>query len=356
MQTSTPQNISTTASPIPLSFGIELEHVLAFHSTLLAPLLPANNRIIRHIPYQKRLRLRQTTSLYQRTRPSYHSWGVTTATTYPSPFEADWHNRCLAELGYRGYADEILRMEQQIFLNHEKEVVVHDGCGKMQKFGKWYLTTDTSLVGARPKELAAIVKDDAVKPREWDSGPVELVSRVLDVDDEASFQEIGEMFGILTAGAKARRRYRAFTDQWCGLHVHIGLPTTSIRSSKIASESKDHINSEDNTIPLPVLQHLAYITVVNEPIISLLHPPNRRPSHANAKTDLLGNRDEFFAEPDYSRIDWDLISLNYDSQSDSGYNSGCGSGGSYAEATLKFPGPDSKCWKKKKGRKAEKKN
>ncbi|KAL8906457.1 MAG: hypothetical protein Q9171_006256, partial [Xanthocarpia ochracea] len=246
-------------------------------------------------------------------------------------------------------------MEQQIFLNHKKEVVVHDGCGKMQKFGKWYLTTDTSLVGARPKELAAIVKDDAAKTREWDSGPVELVSRVLDVDDEASFQEIGEMLEILTAGAKARRRYKAFTDQWCGLHVHIGLPTTSIRSSKIASEFKDHINSEDNTIPLPVLQHLAYITVVYEPIISLLHPPNRRPSHANAKTDLLGNRDEFFAEPDYSRIDWDLISLNYDSQSDSGYNSGCGSGGSYAEATLKFPGPDSKCWKKK-GRKAEKKS
>ncbi len=205
----------------------------------------------------------------------------------------------------------------------------------------------------RPKELAVIVKDDAAKPREWDSGPVELVSRVLDVDDEASFQEIGKMFEILTAGAKARRRYRAFTDQWCGLHVHIGLPTTSIRSSKIASESKDHLNSEDNTIPLPVLQHLAYIIVVYEPIISLLHPPNRRPSHANAKTDLLGNRDEFFAEPDYSRIDWDLISLNYDSQSDSGYNSGCGSGGSYAEATLKFPGPDSKCWKKK-GMKAEK--
>ncbi|KAL8784936.1 MAG: hypothetical protein Q9213_003678 [Squamulea squamosa] len=308
MPTSTPKSSSAVAPRIRLTFGIELEHILAFHFSLLAPLLPANTRIVKDIPCDERKRLRQTTSLYQLTRPLYYGWGVTAPTIYPAPLGHGWHDQCLGEYGYRGYADEILRMEQQIFLNKGKEIVIHDGEGKMQEFGKWYLTTDTSLVGATPETLAATVGEDQAKSRQWDSGPVELVSRVLDVDDVSSFQEIKQMFEILDGGVVGSRRYKAFTDRWCGLHVHIGLPPLQ--------PSMDRRKGSENTaFPLTLLQHLAYITIIYEPILSLLHPPNRRPPHRDAKTDLLGNREGFYAEPDYSTIDWDSVP-------DSGYASG----------------------------------
>ncbi|KAL8768568.1 MAG: hypothetical protein Q9209_005253 [Squamulea sp. 1 TL-2023] len=322
---STPKSSPNVASRIQLTFGIELEHILAFHSSLLAPLLPADTRIVKDIPCNKRKRLRQTTSLYQLTRPLYHGWGVTTPTIYPAHLGHDWHNKCLGEYGYRGYADEILRMEQHIFWNMEKEVVVHDGQGKMQNFGKWYLTTDTSLAGATPEDLAAIIGEDQVRSRQWDSGPVELVSRVLDVDDVSSYKEIEQMFEILGSGVVGRNGYKAFADRWCGLHVHIGLSL-----SQPSMERRK--GSEYMTFPLTLLQHLAYITIIYEPTLSLLHPPNRRPSHRDAKTDLLGNREGFYAEPDYSTIDWDSVP-------DSGYASGNDSDASDNSGgiLLKFP-------------------
>ncbi|KAL9612165.1 MAG: hypothetical protein Q9204_008975 [Flavoplaca sp. TL-2023a] len=193
----------------------------------------------------------------------------------------------------------------------------------MQKFGKWYLTTDTSLVGASAEELGSIIGEGRANTAEWDSGPVELVSRVLDVDAASSFTEIAEMFKILDAGHSGKTKYKAFADQWCGLHVHIGLPP----SSSIAPSYSSPNSNEELTFPIPLLQHLAYLTIIYEPILSLLHPPNRRPEHSDAKTDLLGNREGFYAEPDYSAIDWDAVDSGYASveSDDSG------------ESTLKFP-------------------
>ncbi|KAI4236862.1 MAG: hypothetical protein L6R40_006052 [Gallowayella cf. fulva] len=290
-------------SPIRLTFGVELEHILAFHSSLLIPLLPPNTRIIKDIPEYERERLRQTTTQYYRTRWQYHGWAVTAPSTYPSPFGGDWHNQCIKDHRYRGYADEVLRIEKEIFTSRGKETVVHDGRGKMHEFGKWYLTTDTSLVGATPKELALIIGEKTVGSREWDSGPVELVSRVLDIDDDSSYQEIWEMLEILKAGDGAERGYRTFADQWCGLHVHIGLPPGPAPSTT----RMDNKDDTSDTLPLLLLQHLAYITTIYEPALSLLHPPKRRPGHPNARTDLLTNR-EGFEERDYSTIDWDSVS------------------------------------------------
>ncbi|KAL8656918.1 MAG: hypothetical protein Q9226_002439 [Calogaya cf. arnoldii] len=253
-------------------------------------------------------------------RPKYYGWGLSAPTDYPSPFGGEWHDQCIANHGYRGYADEILRMEQEIFNDRSQHVLVHDGHGKMREFDKWYLTTDTSLVGASPEELAFIVGEDNAKTEEWDSGPVELVSRVLDVDATNSFSEVAEMLDILNAGHTGEKKYKAFIDQWCGLHVHIGLPPSPQPS---IPDSKD----ENSTFPLSILQHLAYITIIYEPILSLLHPPNRRPDHPNAQTDLLGNREGFYAEPDYSAIDWDSVP-----EPDSGYASD-----ESDEVNLKFP-------------------
>ncbi|KAL8669055.1 MAG: hypothetical protein Q9168_006344, partial [Polycauliona sp. 1 TL-2023] len=233
----------------------------------------------------------------------YHGWALTTPTSYPSPFGSDWHNQCITDHGYRGYADEILRMEQSIFKWKNQHVRVHDGHGKMQKFGTWYLTTDTSLVGASPDELASIIGEDMARTGEWDSAPLELVSRVLDVDAASSYTEIDEMFQTLDAGRSGRTEYQAFTDPCCGLHVHIGLPPPP-SSSTASSNSSDQ---ENGTFPLTVLQHLAYITIVYESILSLLHPPHRRPEHPKAQIDLRSNKEGFYAEPDYSAIDWEAV-------------------------------------------------
>ncbi|KAL8677469.1 MAG: hypothetical protein Q9186_006110 [Xanthomendoza sp. 1 TL-2023] len=336
------ESTSTAMPPaLPLTFGIELEHILAFHSSHLLPILPPKTKIIKDIPSDKRWELRQTTPLYHLTRPLYQGWGVTAPSNYPTTSGADWRNECIRRHGCRGYADEVLWIERNIFKARGKEVVLHDGHGKMQEFGKWYLTTDTSLVGATPQELAIVIGSDKVQNRQWDSGPAELVSRVLNVDDKSSFQEIGDMLEILNAGNDGGETgYKAFADQWCGLHVHIGLPPLSPIPSSLPN---NHGTIEQsNTFPLLILQHLAYITIIYEPILSLLHPPNRRPEHPNAATDLLGNREGIYEDPDFSTIDWDAVS-------DSGYASDS-SVESTGERRIKFP-TDPK-YRKDKGKKS----
>lgn len=279
-----------SSDPLPLTFGIEVEHILAFHSSILTPHLPAGTAIIKDLALSIRLNLRQTTSQYLLTRPQYNGWALTAPTDYPSPFGSGWHNKCLEVHGCRGYADEILRMEQAILKAQGKDVTVHDGQGKMQDFSTWHLTTDTSLVGATPAQLASVIIE--IDSAEWDSAPLELVSPPLALDDPASFAEIEAILGIIRGGEEERKLYKAFTDPYCGLHVHIGLPPSS---------------SSERHFRLGLLQHLAYITVIYEHVLSELHPASRRPGHAFASTDLASNRDMFYEEPDYAGVDWDAV-------------------------------------------------
>ncbi|KAI4136984.1 MAG: hypothetical protein L6R39_007529, partial [Caloplaca ligustica] len=289
-----------SSDPLPLTFGIEVEHILAFHSSILTPHLPAGTAIIKDLALSIRLNLRQTTSQYLLTRPQYNGWALTAPTDYPSPFGSGWHNKCLEVHGCRGYADEILRMEQAILKAQGKDVTVHDGQGKMQDFSTWHLTTDTSLVGATPAQLASVIIE--IDSAEWDSAPLELVSPPLALDDPASFAEIEAILGIIRGGEEERKLYKAFTDPYCGLHVHIGLPPSS---------------SSERHFRLGLLQHLAYITVIYEHVLSELHPASRRPGHAFASTDLASNRDMFYEEPDYAGVDWDAVDSGYASDESS---------------------------------------
>ncbi|KAL8933676.1 MAG: hypothetical protein Q9211_005646, partial [Gyalolechia sp. 1 TL-2023] len=205
METSTPAASAWTPSaPLALTFGLEVEHILLFHSSLLLPHLAPDTQIRKTISESTRLALRQTTSQYELSRPRYNGWGLTSPTTYTSPFGDGWHNDCLERYGVRGYADEIMRVEKRILekgMPNEGEVTVHDGRGKMKNFENWHLVTDSSLVGATPEELSALL---AATPDtdvgHWDSSPVELVSRVLALDArsaDASFGEINTMLALL---------------------------------------------------------------------------------------------------------------------------------------------------------------
>ncbi|KAL8834751.1 MAG: hypothetical protein Q9170_003628, partial [Blastenia crenularia] len=308
---------TTTAShPLPLTFGLEFEHLLAFHTSLLHPHLPTGTRVITSLPYSTRLALRQTTSQYLRTRPTYNSFALTSSTTYTSPFGDGWHNECLAQHGIRGYADEVLRIEQKIL--GDADVVVHDGKGKMTDFETWYLMNDTSLVGFNREDLTARLLGSNVPASElenWDSAPVELVSRVLSLDSPDSYTEMEMMLSRIRGGG-LEQRYKAFISQHCGLHIHIGFPTFS--------------SSDKNFLRL--LQHLAYITVIYEPVLSSLHPKERRPGHRDAEQDLMGCREAFYQEPDFSDVDWEGVDVV--GEGDSGYASDESEG-----VLLEFPFP-----------------
>lgn len=217
-----------------------------------------------------------------------------------------------------------------------KMVNVHCGKGKMKDFARWHLVTDTSLVGLTEGEIGAVLrsgdgdrgtnddKEDAtdIDPKDWDSTPVELVTRVFTLsspsdDDggetEAAFAEINDMLTCLNPITNTSSSYpsipsstssssphhhpdqpqpspllhHTLTNPHCGLHIHIGTPLPS-------------------GFPLPLLQHLAYILTIYEPVLSSLHPPWRRPGHEAAEIDLRSNREVFLEEPVFDDEGWEL--------------------------------------------------
>ncbi|KAL9581640.1 MAG: hypothetical protein Q9203_005815, partial [Teloschistes exilis] len=270
---------------LPLTFGIEIEHLLAFHSSVLDPHLHPQTRIIKQLPKDTRIDMRQVSNQYPLSRPYYLGWALAAPSDYPSTRGRDWRNQCFRDHGCRGYADEILHMEAKILREKGLDVIVHDCEGSIADHDSWHLTTDTSLVSATPEELAGVIGVRKAESGEWDSGPVELVSRVLPIDDPSSYEEIGTFFAALNPAhyPPHKRLFQAFgsENKWCGLHVHIGLPPSSPSSS-----SDQQQQQQKKTFPLTLLQHLAYITIIYEPILSSLHPQRRRPGDRDTDMDL----------------------------------------------------------------------
>ncbi|KAL8660195.1 MAG: hypothetical protein Q9202_006757 [Teloschistes flavicans] len=352
---------TVSQDPLPLTFGIEIEHLLAFHTCILYPHLQPETRIIKQLPEHTRIDIRQVTNEYSLTRPLYLGWALTEPSVYPSVWGHDWRNQCLQDYGCRGYADEVLHMEAKILREKGLDVIVHKGKGKIADFDRWHLTTDTSLVSALPEELAAVIGVEKAACGEWDSGPVELVSRVLSVDNPSSYAEIGAFLAALNPAhvTPQQRFFQAFAreNRWCGLHVHIGLPPSSFSpsspslsasslslsppsssySSSYSSSSSSssssfssyrtqyhHRHKEQPTFSLSLLQHLAYITVIYEPVLSSLHPKHRRPGHPDTEMDLGSCRSAFYEEPDFSSIDWAALDVDTADEEDWSWGNGDG--------------------------------
>ncbi|KAL8872225.1 MAG: hypothetical protein Q9174_002105 [Haloplaca sp. 1 TL-2023] len=348
-----------TAHSLPLTFGIEIEYILGFHESLLRPFVPSSKHIVKSIPDDHRAAIRQVTRQYLDTRQQYHGWALKTPTDYPSAIGSEGYNECLLKYGYRAYADEILRMQSKILAHRRLEARIHDGKQKMQQFDQWHLTTDTSLLGATKEDLAILLKSNRITGSvdEWDSGPVELVSRVLRVEEEDSFTEIGRYLAALQPVPTYRHRrktYTAFTSDFCGLHVHIGLPPpppnsaplslspssssasptvifSAVQSSSASSSTSHLPTGGSHTFPLPILQQLAYLTLVYEPIISLLHPPHRRPGFNLTNMDIASNRGSF-EQPDLRDVNMDELEVEEDSDDD-----GDESDSSMTYVTMKVP-------------------
>ena len=234
-------------SAFQITFGIEVECILAFHETLLRNQLAntgTDTRIIKDIPDDVRQKMNQISPHYldedarrhDPSRQKYMGWGLTTPTAYPPERDnvriQDYMDVNIARYGYRAYGGEILHIAQTLLPDG---VEIHDsfnGQNKYTDFSHWHLTHERGLVGADKKELMRRLDRLSKAPgglvnmlkqpsltRDWDTHPLELVSRVLNYDSAS----IAEVHGHLTA-LQAGLTHFAFATRHCGLHVHLGLP------------------------------------------------------------------------------------------------------------------------------------
>ncbi|KAL6720852.1 hypothetical protein ACLMJK_002777 [Lecanora helva] len=290
-------------STFSVTIGVEFELILAFHETLLHQHLTSTNNpatIIKSIPPSTRHNLSQVHENYQRERPQYMGWALTSRAAVA--YESERRSGILSlkdqfsKYGYRGYAGEVLTLAQSI-LRPQQDVAVHDTLVKRTKFGTWYLTQDNSLVGVGKevlgKELSAEGREGEEVER-WDNHPVELVSRVLPFTRE-SLDEIETYLALLRGGETQQQlQHMAFATEACGFHVHVGLPTPTPTPG------------EEEPLPtfsLPTLQHLAYILVMYEKPMRALFPSWRREGSKNAELDLMSNLESFLPEEELG--EWD---------------------------------------------------
>ncbi|KAF6231442.1 hypothetical protein HO173_010403 [Letharia columbiana] len=298
-------------STFQVTFGIEVECILAFHESLLRRYLATiktDCKIIKTVPEDVRRKLNQVPQHYldedarrhDVSRQKYMGWGLTAPTAYPPERDnvsfQDQMDIHLETYGYRAYGGEVLHVAQTLFLPDEVEV--HDsfnGANKYTDFSHWHVTHERGLVGldkrdlmqrlerlskaGAPGDLRKMLKQPSMT-KDWDTHPLELVSRVLPYDS-ASIAEVHRHLKALQEGLA----HFAFATKHCGLHVHVGLPVPT-----------NHLaGTPPPTFTLPTLQHLAYIQVMYQAKISELHPTSRGDG---TNIDLKSNLDNFYEEPE----------------------------------------------------------
>ncbi|KIX94032.1 uncharacterized protein Z520_10369 [Fonsecaea multimorphosa CBS 102226] len=124
-------------------------------------------------------------------------------------------------------------------------------------YTEWTLTNDHTVIGALRSQLRehlvaqGVTEDDISK---WDSYGMELISPVFDLARKTeAFSQVGTYLGALFS-----KETSTLESIWASTHVHVGF---------------NFSNPED--MPLLLLQHLAYILVLHEDLLSKCHPRSR---------------------------------------------------------------------------------
>ncbi len=265
-----------------LSFGVEVECLLAFHESLLQGALDRlgdNSKIIKDLMEDERVKLRTSGVIYSLTRPKHMGWALTSHVESPADYRSvrgfDPYEDTHRELGFRPYADEVSHIAQQL-LPGPPDVQSIRMDGKRAEFSTWYVSDDLSLMGVEKETMKAEVGDRITDVNSWDTHGVELVSRVLR-PTEASFNEIKDHLEHLKGTESSL--HGAFLTPLCNLHVHVGFSAPSQ-------------GQPATTFSLPTLQHLAYILVMYETEISKMHPSKCRAGSTASTVDLITNLDE----------------------------------------------------------------
>ena len=147
----------------------------------------------------------------------------------------------------------------------------------------WSVTSDVTLF-AGPNSKFSDQLPDRINPHEtlrWSGEGVELRSRKLNVPPPeqraSSHRSLREVEKYVTAlRGKANDPFGSFVNETCGLHVHVG---------------QDPKRSLDGTacLPLDVLQHLSYILIQYEHILTSLHPMGRRGYYGTTTMNMVGS-------------------------------------------------------------------
>ncbi|KAK6364524.1 hypothetical protein LTS17_012147 [Exophiala oligosperma] len=158
-------------------------------------------------------------------------------------------------------------------------------------YGSWNIQVDGSI--DEPEKLSKYIPDrlDAEDEGDWVVSGQELVSRVLTAPYEflsfdvfRSSDALREISSYLEAlHGKPKDPFGVFVNESCGFHVHVARKPPPRQDSSSSSSGMDHSDDDDDDdddddemIPLPILQHLAYLLVQFEELINVLHHESRR--------------------------------------------------------------------------------
>lgn len=251
---------SNTFSTTPeLTFGVEIEGILAFHESHLSKHLGAKTIIHKDLTPEVERGLRST----RYTQNPYRSWA----------FGEEGTDQPL-----RKYGTEALSIAKELrdwhFAHKNASVPEVRICADKEDadYSTWQLMSDLSLVALDKEQKSQY----GLRGENWDSHGIELVSKPYLLSDLPVAQsDITALVASLTTDTSA-----ITTNESCGLHVHIGLPKGEL-------------------FPIEVLRNLALLTIAYENHISLLHPERRS---NGSSSDLHSNKsDTFYTEDDTLR-------------------------------------------------------
>ncbi|KAI9657785.1 MAG: hypothetical protein M1821_002961 [Bathelium mastoideum] len=255
---------SSTTTEIPLlSFGIELEGVIAFHENVIRDHLMRHRpgyRLVKEVSEKLEPSLRSPR--YKQIR--YNSWALEKHSGKPLP-----------------YSEEPLYIARSLVCSNAEapDINIHSGDNKLAKFKSWYLSPEPNVPGIARLQLQNTFARciGAMNEDCWDSWGMEIISPPYRANQIPSFQKdfMALTNSLQNGNTKNCSSFAGFkaTDS-CGLHVHIGLP-------------------DGSEWPVTVVKHLAYLTLVYEDTINaLLHPCRRSGDHVNAE--LKSNRENIY--------------------------------------------------------------
>lgn len=209
-----------------LTFGIEVEFILAFDEPMLQQQLDRagdTSRIVKDLTEEQRIKLRTSGLSYAHTRRQYMGWALTSevepsSAGRPIP-RIDPYVNAHREFGFRAYEDEISYVAQSL-LPGPPDVQSIRKDGKRVDFSRWYISDDASLLGVDKSTLIENLGGRVKNIDNWDSHGVELVSRLLPATS-TSFEEIGQHLEPLRGTASSR--HGSMITPHCALHVHVGF-------------------------------------------------------------------------------------------------------------------------------------
>ena len=263
-------------SKSPLTWGVELELVFAFHESQLQlagipdftrdddyvhPTIPAKSLWYHFRRYNQPFK----SPVPWEALPNrvYNSWGLYNKGRLPSRYTP--YNRDVEFVLYRIIDEKCPNISIHVEQSKPIEEKTKDF------YDEWLLMREYSVCGVGSKNIPTWLPRVG-STTNWDSYGLELVSPVFQSDSNQGYDEISRILDA-TKGAPSDLTGAFITNQ-CGMHVHVQAPHD-----------------------LRVLKELAVLVIVYESEIAKLHPRCRRPEHINARYIIESNR-LVFLHPD----------------------------------------------------------